>query len=257
MSFRRFVRDCIRRAGFDVQRFNPQLSEPSQLVKQLSAHHIDVVFDVGANTGQFAQGLRDARFPGRIISFEPSTAAHSILRKRAHRDANWLIAPPMALGDHEGTITLNLAWNSVSSSILPMLPSHSNAAPKSHYVGSEIVNLRTLDGVGKDLITDADRIFLKLDVQGFEYNVLQGAQHFLGRVAGIQLEMSLVPLYAGERLFHAMLNSLEDHGYEMWSMIPGFIDPNTGRLLQVDTIFFRKEPVSEPLLVNQPESQGT
>jgi hypothetical protein len=71
------------------------------------------------------------------------------------------------------------------------------------------------------------------------------------------LEMSLVPLYAGERLFHAMLNSLEDHGYEMWSMIPGFIDPNTGRLLQVDTIFFRKEPVSEPLLVNQPESQGT
>jgi FkbM family methyltransferase len=211
-------------------------------MRQLFVHQIDVVFDVGANTGQFAQQLRDAGFHGRIVSFEPSTAAHSVLSKRARREANWIIAPRMALGDHDGTISLNLAGNSVSSSVLPMLPSHASAAPESRYTGSETADLRTLDSVSKEFVTDTERIFLKLDVQGFEYNVLQGAEQFLSRAVGIQIELSLVPLYDGEHLFHPMLHDLEERGYEMWSLIPGFVDPGTGRLLQLDAIFFRKEP---------------
>ena len=82
---------------------------------------------------------------------------------------------------------------------------------------------------------------MKLDVQGFEHKVLQGAGQVLRRVAGIQLELSLVPLYDGEHLFHPMLHDLEERGYELWSVIPGFVDPDTGRLLQLDAIFFRKE----------------
>jgi FkbM family methyltransferase len=201
-----------------------------------------VVLDVGANTGQFAEKLRDAGFHGRIVSFEPSTAAHSTLSKRARRDANWVIAPRMALGDYDGTTTLNLAGNSASSSVLSMLPSHVNADPKSWYVGSEPVDVRTLDSVSAGLVSANERVFLKLDVQGFEHKVLQGAERFLARVAGIQIELSLVPLYDGEHLFHPMLHDLEERGYEIWSLTPGFVDPNTGRLLQVDAVFFRNEP---------------
>ncbi len=105
-----------------------------------------------------------------------------------------------------------------------------------------VVDLRTLDSVSAALATDTERIFLKLDVQGFEYKVLQGAERFLARVAGIQIELSLVPLYDGEHLFHSMLHDLEERGFEMWSLIPGFVDPETGRLLQLDAIFFRAEP---------------
>jgi FkbM family methyltransferase len=241
MPVKHFLRNCFRRAGWDVRRFDPRLSEASQVVRQLSVHQIDVVFDVGANTGQFAEKLRDAGFSGRIVSFEPSTSAHSTLSKRAQRAANWIIAPRMALGDRDGEITLNLAGNSVSSSVLPMLPSHVRAETKSRYVGSEVVDLRTLDSVSTEFATDTERIFLKLDVQGFEYKVLQGAEQLLDRVAGIQIELSLVPLYDGEHLFHPMLHDLEERGYEMWSLIPGFVDPGTGRLLQVDAIFFRDE----------------
>jgi FkbM family methyltransferase len=243
MGIKRFVRNCTRRAGWDIKRFDPRSSKGSQLVRQLFVHQVDVVFDVGANTGQFATMLRDAGFPGQIVSFEPSTVAHSTLSKRAQRDANWVIAPRMALGDHDGLITLNLAGNSASSSVLPMLPSHVSAAPESRYIGSETADLRTLDSVSPDFASNTDRIFLKLDVQGFEYNVLQGAARFLRRVAGIQIELSLVPLYDGERLFHSMLHDLEECGYEMWSLIPGLVDLDTGRLLQLDAIFFRKEPV--------------
>src|SRR5271157_53126 len=151
MSIKHLVRKCLWRAGWDIKRFDPRPSEAAQLVRQLVVHQVDVLFDVGANTGQFAEMLRGAGFRGRIVSFEPSTAAHSALSKRARRDANWIIAPRMALGDHDGTITLNLADNSVSSSVLPMLPSHVRAAPESRYIGSETVDLRTLDSVRTEL----------------------------------------------------------------------------------------------------------
>jgi hypothetical protein len=121
-----------------------------------------------------------------------------------------------------------------------MLPAHAAADPESRYIGSENVDLRTLDSVEKDFVTKAERIFLKLDVQGFEHKVLQGAEEFLNRVLGIQIELSLLPLYEGEHLFDPMLHYLEDLGYDLWSVIPGFVDPATSRLLQVDAIFFRK-----------------
>jgi FkbM family methyltransferase len=248
------VRKCIRGAGWEVKRIGPCGSEATQLVRQLRVHQVGVVFDVGANIGQFAEKLRDAGFPGRIVSFEPATAAHSRLSKRAGCHANWIVAPRMALGDCDGTITLNLAGNSASSSVLPMLPSHVSADPKSRYIGSEPVDLRTLDSVGNQLTSEADRIFLKLDVQGFEFKVLQGAEQFLSRVAGIQIELSLVPLYEGEHLFQPMLHEMKERGYDMWSLIPGFVDPDTGRLLQLDAIFFRKEPGSGEDLRTKPES---
>ncbi len=239
MSIRRFVRKCMHRVGWDVRKVGPCSSVFSQLVRQLSVHEIDVVFDVGANAGQFAENLRDAGFAGRIVSFEPSTAAHGSLSKLARRDANWIVAPRMALGDHDGKITLNIAGNSASSSVLPMLPSHVSADPNSRYVGSETVDLRTLDSVSTEFAGNTERTFLKLDVQGSEHRVLQGAERFLNRVTGIQLEMSLVPLYDGEHLFHQMLDDLEERGFEMWCLFPGFVDLDTGRLLQLDAVFFQ------------------
>jgi FkbM family methyltransferase len=242
MSVKRMIRNAIRMAGWDFRRYDPRLSEEGQLASQLSAHRVEVVFDVGANIGQFAERLRDAGFHGRIISFEPSRAAHSKLMKRAKNDSHWIVAPRMALGNHDGTMTLNLAGNSASSSLLPMLDSHATAAPESRYVGSETVDLRTLDDVSASFLTAEERIFLKLDVQGFEFNVLQGATRFLGGVIGIQLELSLLPLYDGEHLFHPMLDALEQRGFELWSLIPGLVDPRTSRLLQVDAVFFRDPP---------------
>lgn len=241
MSVKRFVRKCIRRTGWDIRRFDPQSSEAVQLVQQLRIHQIEVVFDIGANTGQFATMLRDAGFPGRIVSFEPSSAAYATLSRRARRDPDWIIAPRVALGDHEGTTILNLAGNSASSSLLPMLQSHVTAAPGSRYIGSEMVDLRKLDSIGAELVSESERVFLKLDVQGFEHKVLQGADRFLRRIKGIQLELSLVPLYEGESLFHPMLHHLEERGYEIWSLVPGLVDRRTGRLLQLDAIFFRED----------------
>jgi len=244
MSTKRFARRCLQRVGLDVKRFDPHTSESTTLARQLLRHEIDVVVDVGANTGQFVSRLREAGFLGRIVSFEASSRAHLELTKRALRDKNWTIAPRMALGDRDGTTVLNLSGNSGSSSVLPMLPSHVSADPKSRYVGTETVDLRKLDSIGAEFVSYTDRVFLKLDVQGFEHNVIQGATQFLKRVAGIQTELSLVPLYEGTPLFHSMLAELEDRGFELWDIRPAFVNPTTCRLLQLDGILFRTGPVA-------------
>jgi hypothetical protein len=87
-------------------------------------------------------------------------------------------------------------------------------------------------------------LFLKIDVQGFEPQVLEGAARLLDRTQGVQLELSLAPLYEGQTLFLPLVDWLAKKGFELWALIPGFIDNKTGRMLQVDGIFFRPDAPS-------------
>ena len=81
---------------------------------------------------------------------------------------------------------------------------------------------------------------LKIDVQGFEKNVLDGAKETLPYVSVIQVEMSLVPLYENQMLFFEMIHYLDDKGFTLFSLENGFSNPRTGRLLQTDGIFVKK-----------------
>src|SRR5258708_5298162 len=233
------TRSTLRRIGLDVIRYNPQKSHEAALARLLAAREIDTVLDIGGNEGQYATMVRRAGFRGKIISFEPLAEAHSKLRQAAARDPLWTVAPRMALGDHEGTLLMHVAANSASSSALPMLDAHLRAAPESAYVGSETVPVSRLDTVAENLQVGGKNLFLKIDVQGFEPQVLEGAARLLDRIQGVQLELSLVPLYEGEALFLPLVDFLARKGFELWALIPGFIDQETGRTLQVDGIFFR------------------
>lgn len=122
-----------------------------------------------------------------------------------------------------------------------MLDAHVQASPDSAYIGAEQVKLFKLDTISRDVIDEScASIFLKMDVQGFELRVLEGASRLLPRIKGIQLEMALVPLYEGELILRDMLDKMDQLNYELYAVIPGFTDMNSGRLLQVDGIFFQK-----------------
>jgi hypothetical protein len=122
-----------------------------------------------------------------------------------------------------------------------MLDAHEEAAPASRYVGTETVDLLRLDEIGADYAAEARSPFLKIDVQGYEDRVVDGASGILPKIVGIQLEMALTPLYQGEREFGSWLPWLRSLGYELWWLRPGFLDKRTGRALQVDGIFFRSD----------------
>jgi FkbM family methyltransferase len=210
-----------------------------QLLKGFARFGVDLVLDVGANVGQFATQIRSEGFGGRIVSFEPLSEAHRRLSAAAKNDPAWVVHPRCAIGDNDGTVEINIAGNSVSSSLLPMTEAHSSAAGGSRYVGREQVPIARLDGIVEGYLATTRAPFLKVDTQGFEWQVLDGAERTLPQLRGVLCELSLVVLYDGQHLWMEVLHRLEAAGLSLWAFQPGFADPRDGRTLQVDAIFFR------------------
>jgi FkbM family methyltransferase len=231
------IRNLFQRAGLRRRR------RPDSGAMLLAQYGVQVVFDVGANNGQYARRLQAMGFQGRIVSFEPLLTAYQKLAANANGNPSWDIVN-IALGAADGESLLHVAGNSQSSSLKDMLPDHRTAAPSSAYVGQQAVSLRRLDSLVDLHCRSDERCFLKLDVQGAEREVLQGALQSLSRFVGIQLELAMTPLYDGEAMLDEMLRLLADYGYCPMSLANGFIDPRTKRLLQVDGIFYRREEVA-------------
>ena len=238
-SVKQGVKQLLHAAGVEAHRFHPNTSQLARLMAALRHFNVDLVIDIGANEGQFAKELRAGGYSGRIVSFEPLSSAHGRLLQVSSGDMAWHVHPRCALGDRLGEIELYISGNSVSSSILPMLTSHSSAAPESAYLGHESAPLITLDSVAPPYLEGAQAPFLKIDTQGYEWHVLDGALATLPKVRGIQMELSLVPLYEGQRLWRECIERLEAEGFVVWSLQPEFVDPATGRTLQWDGLFFR------------------
>jgi len=209
-------------------------------IKTLNAFGINTLFDIGANSGQYAKEMRKLGYAGKIISFEPLETAYAALAQSASEDENW-DAKNFALGHEDTKSVINIAGNSWSSSILTMLPKHEENAPESKYVGQQEIEVKTLDSIYNSLVTPGSKVMLKIDTQGFEKNVIDGGVNSLKDVIIIQLEMSLVPLYSDEMLFMDMINYLDERGFMLFSIEEGFASPETGQLLQADGIFVRKD----------------
>ena len=232
------ARNLLRGRGWDVVRWTGLQHPLGQRMRMLRHHGVNVVLDVGANEGQYGKELRLARYRGRIVSFEPLAAPFARLEEAARKDPAW-DAVRLALGDADGEATINVSANSVSSSFLPVLPAHTEAAAGSAIAGVESVAVRRLDGVFDQYVRAGEVAFLKLDVQGYELRALAGAAGVIDRITGIQAEMSLVPLYEGAPLLTDILAWAAEHGFSLVGLEAGFADPTTGRLMQADGIFFR------------------
>lgn len=223
----------VHRAGFDVTRDTFK----HRFVYQLHQHGIDSVLDIGANSGQFGRLLRQSGFGGRVHSVEPLQSAFQELTAAARADPRWTVQRA-AVSDEPGTLTMNVSGNSVSSSVLPMLDKHAAAAPSAQYVAREEVPATTVDVIVDEQALVPERTLLKIDVQGYEKAVLDGAAKTLGQFGSVRTEMSLVPLYEGQALLPEIVDQLARHGFDLWLIEPGFSEPDTRRLLQLDGMFF-------------------
>jgi len=228
-----------RRLGYDIHRYHPAVFPDAQLAALLARRRIELILDVGANAGQFGSRLREIGYRGRIVSFEPLAAARAQLLATTKGDPAWAVAERAAIGERDGEIDIHVSANSVSSSALAMLDAHVQSAPESQYVGTERVPLRRLDGIAAAYLRGDPVTLLKIDTQGYEDRVLDGAAGILSRIAGVQLELSLVPLYQDQKLLPEMMEVLRDLGFSPWAIWPGHVDPSSARTLQVDASFFR------------------
>jgi len=236
------IRRLLQRLGYDVVHYAPSSHPLLRRRRLFDGYGIDLVLDVGANSGQFGQQLRIYQdYAGEIVSFEPAAEAYAKLVAAAAGDARWRTFRE-ALGDAAGRRTLHVAGNSVSSSFLDMRAEHLAAAPESRYTGDEDVPVRTLDEVYPGLAAPGRRVYLKIDTQGYERQVLAGAERSLASIDTLQVELSLEPLYQGSADFDEIYASLAARGYRLVSIEGEFADAASGRLLQFDGIFHRARP---------------
>jgi FkbM family methyltransferase len=231
------VAEAVHEAGFDVIRSPFK----HRVVHAMSQRGIRDVLDIGANTGQFAAAMRRAKVAGRIVSVEPLRDAFEQLRSHAAADPSWAVERA-AVSATPGTVTINVSANSASSSVLPMLDRHAVAAPASRYVGTEEVEATTVDDLVRRHGLHPETTMLKIDVQGHELAVLEGAADTLPRFGAVRVELTVVPLYEGQALMPELMTHLDAHGLDLWVLEQGFNDPVTRRQLQYDGTFFRRDP---------------
>jgi FkbM family methyltransferase len=200
---------------------------------------IDVIFDIGANIGQYALKMRNLGYSKKLISFEPLKADFEILKRAASRDKYWIVNN-YALGDDDTVGFINISGSSDNSSILNMLPKHSESKAGLSYIAKQEIEIKKLDTVFSSFVEKKDKVMIKIDTQGYEKNVIDGAIESLKRISIIQLEMSIVQLYEGEMLLPEMIKYIENKGYQLFSLENGHYNRQTGQLLQADGIFVNK-----------------
>ena len=225
------VRSTLRKSGFDLVKFR-------SLNTILSHHGVNVVFDVGANVGQYASGLRRLGYRDKIVSFEPQAAPFATLAALAAKDPGWT-AVHSGLGGTEGQQTINVYNNTALSSMLTL--DESTFDYQARKIGTEIIDIRTVDGVIDQYSRPEDRVFLKIDTQGFEKEVLRGAEASFSRLVGVQIEMSLTPIYADQPHLDEMIALLRTKGFMLWQIQRGICRQETGQEMEADGIFIQQK----------------
>ncbi len=224
-----------------LKRFTASASPELRTAMLLKGQAIDWVIDVGANTGQFAESLYDFGYTGKVVSFEPVAGPYEELVSRSRPYPGWTVAQRAAIGDTDGEIEINVTDDTVFSSVLPIKDSYVAHNPKSRIVAKEKIPVHRLDSIADQYIPDGARILLKVDTQGFERQVLAGAQQLIDRVQGLKIEMPLYPIYEGNDFtFYDIVDFMRTHGFQPYSFQVEGVDLDTGRMNTIDGLFFRE-----------------
>jgi FkbM family methyltransferase len=227
---KRLVLTNLHRAGFDIFRAQPNL------VDFLTSRTIDIVLDVGANTGQFGRWLRHRGYDGRIISLEPIAALYARLQHEARDDKLW-DTHQIAAGEFLGSLEIKVSDVSQFSSFLEQTDVAQRLFDTSYPSATESVEMTTLDRFTSGL---RGNIFLKVDTQGYEEAVLKGSQQLLQRVCGVQLELPIIHLYRGTWKLTRAVEYMEERGFIISQLAPvSFAPGDSTCLVEVDATFRR------------------
>jgi FkbM family methyltransferase len=220
--------------GYEVRQFTPLRSLAAARRDLFQRRGIDVVVDVGANAGQYGAFLRREGYTGRLVSLEPLAEPFAALQRRAAADGDWT-ALRVAASDADGEVVLRVTEDSRSSSVLTR-NERFGATPGWAPRGEERAPARRLSGLAGELLRRGERPYLKIDVQGYERQVLDGAGEALARFEG--LELSLLPLYEGQTSLAEMLGVLAERGFRPLHLEPILLDDD-GLLVELDGVFAR------------------
>lgn len=201
------------------------------------------IYDVGANVGQFALAATTVWPESPVFSFEPVPSAYEQLEKLADRFTS--IHPSrLALGKSVGTVAMNVTNHTASSSLLKLHQNHRDLYPHVAESATIQVEVSTL-AVQIMRIPILAPALLKLDVQGFESEVLKGAGDSLSNFRWILLETSTSPMYENEVLFQDICELLTRKGFKFTYPVQIHL-ADSGAFGQFDALFTNQAPYERP-----------
>ena len=209
-----------------------ETKKTTALIQQSGA---DLVIDIGANRGQFAQRLRATGYAGRILSVEPLPDEHAHLQKISANDPDWTIAPRIAIGGEVGEIVLyRYADTSLSSALKPV-----GTATGFADAVEVATPLTTLDALVAGQVSGGAKLFIKIDVQGLEMQVIAGGSEALSQACGVSVELALRRIYQNEPGYLEVLTALDAHG-----LVPVYFSHVTSKRrmrpeMQMDAVLLR------------------
>ena len=195
------------------------------------------VLDIGANVGRFAITARKLFPDAHIYSFEPLPDC-LIEAQRVMRGDRMFTGINLALGAERGQATFQRNGASPSSSFLPVTRTHTAAFPGTGQTTEMTVDVDTLDEVAERLKLELPML-VKIDVQGFEDQVLRGGERTIRQASVMLVETSFETLYEGQALFEDIHQRLRSWGFDFKGNLDQAYAPVDGRVLQADSLFVK------------------
>jgi FkbM family methyltransferase len=236
------IQRVVNAAGLDVVRYPPGdwVAARYTLSNILTKLDIDCVLDVGGNEGQFGCQLRDLGYRGHIISFEPVRAMFEVLSECAEKRGSWK-SFNYALGRAEGKAEIHVAAGDTFSSFLQPRADSLARFPENRVVRSEEVAVHRLDSVLDRCLEGIrkPRIYLKIDTQGFDLEVLAGASGIIDRILALQTEISFRPIYDASPSYVSSLDACQSLGFQVVDFIPVTRDSDGLCAVEMDCVMAR------------------
>lgn len=209
--------------------------EHSAVLRSLCCEYI---VDVGANRGQFALAARQVSPRAKILSFEPLAEPAQIFERVFDHNPN-VILYPYAIGREKTHSTIHITKDDDSSSLLPVSKQQSDLFPGAVEKETRQVEVYPLSQLIEPASIPSASL-LKIDVQGYEFEVLQGCEDILQKFSHLYIECSFVQLYEGQPLAHEIIAWLESRNFIL-SSIHNLYYAKDGMAIQGDFLFSKFE----------------
>jgi FkbM family methyltransferase len=207
------------------------------VLRHLADQHPKLVIDIGANRGQFALAARRCFPDTRILSFEPLQEPAISFQRLFSLDPN-VSLHEIAIGPEDKRTMIHVSHADDSSSLLPISALQNELFPGTQEREQRIITVRRLDAVlcREDIEKPA---LLKIDVQGFEREALEGCKNLLPCISHVYIECSFVELYCGQALAHEVISFLDRFGFVLSGIYNLYYD-KAGIAIQGDFLFENK-----------------
>ena len=254
-SAKKVIKRALRRLGYDLVQYPSSETYGEHIKALLTTLDIDLVLDVGAHQGEYAFFLREVGYSGRIISFEPVALNFAVIARHCGHDRSWQVHN-LALGSEDADRSMNVMSNSFLNSFLAPSEFGARSVDGNDIKSIEKVTVRRLDGLFDQMLNaaGAHNVFLKMDTQGWDLEVLRGADACISRIGAVQSEVPLKAIYKGMPSFMAVITECDRLGFEITGMFPVSRDTNNLAIVEFDCVMTRRRPKTAAFIVGVPRA---